>query len=94
MAKGRSHYTGTCDELSSTLSRFARDVEFVSYPDESVTLDDAKLHIESVMGHCRLLHALWHLQPNLSFPRKLVEKARTSIADKNPKWFRNEAETN
>jgi len=85
MAAKRHHFSGDGAALAAALLPFAeqKGVSFVRYDCEArVTSKSKVLHGErGVESHHGVLHALYKLQPNLSFPRAVVESALQKVLE-------------
>lgn len=73
--KCRALWHGDSSDLANVMLKFAKDVSFVDYPDESTKVAHSKLNIASAVAHGPLLAELRKLQKNFAFPRTSVEEA-------------------
>ena len=89
MTDGRIRYRGTGDDLGMILLEFANSRSFISYPDESDKVEDARLHVDGIAKHHGILSALHDVQANLSFPRAVVHDAMQYIIENTDKFTLN-----
>ena len=82
----RFRYGGTPDALMDVLLPFASDRSFVRYC-EAERVADATVHVALIEQHHGLLHALYKVQPNLSFRKDTVEACMSALVEKQgPSW--------
>ena len=81
----RSVYPGSSQQIADAIFDVAYNVSFCSYPDESPRVAKAKLHVDSIRSHSALLSKLQLLQPNLSFPKRALQRALRIVAARR-KW--------
>ena len=79
----RNRYKGSGDDLCQAIMPFATSKSFVRFSD---TEDLAKLKVDKDMkniiaDHAGLLESLHNLQPNLSFPSRVMQTALEAVLE-------------